>query len=99
MSPVHASLEHMHLHAVYMVPICNTSRLKDLYLKAFWRLLVVWHEHPSIVDDAVQLGVLIQKLVSKVLNRSANTCTTAISSSRCVLYLGKCARMCNSLEW
>ena len=44
-----------------------------LYLKSFWRLLVLWHEHPSIVDDAIQLGVLIQELVSKVLNRSAST--------------------------
>lgn len=88
----------MHLHAVYMVPICSKSRLKDLYLKAFWCLLVLWHEHPSIVDDAIQLGVLIQELVSKVLNRSANRHMAAISSSKCMLYLGKCARMCNSLE-
>ncbi len=56
-----------------------------LHLKAFWRLLVLWHEHPSIVDDAIQLGVLIQKLVSKLLNRSASTYTAAISSFKCML--------------
>lgn len=37
-------------------------------LEAFWGLFVFRHEHPSIVNDAIQLGVLIQKVVSKLLD-------------------------------